>query len=447
MMVRSIILAAGRGTRMRSQLPKALHMLAGKPLVQYSIDTVKAIKLEQPILVVGYQADMIRKVIGNQVDYVHQDQQLGTAHAVGCAESILKDKVDLILVLSADMPFLSMDTLLNLIGLQTKNSGPVTFATTIDANSRGFGRILRDKNGDIEAIVEEAQASPEQLAIPEINVGVYCIKTDWLWQALKRINKSPKGEYYLTDIIGLARKEGYKTPSILITDSTEAMGINTRVHLAEAEAILRQRINQQWMLNGVTIPDPNTTYIGAEVHLEPDTIILPNTHLIGKTIIGGGSVVGPNTVITDSDIGANCTVIASFLEKAVLEEGVAMGPYCHLRTGAHLGKGVHMGNFGEVKKSYLGPGTKMGHFSYIGDAQIGKDVNISAGVITCNFDGQNKNDTHIGDDAFIGSDTMLVAPVKIGDRAHTGAGAVVTKDVPDDTLVVGVPAHELRKLK
>ncbi len=446
-MVRAIILAAGQGTRMRSRLPKVLHSLAGKPLVQYTIDTVKEINIERPILVVGFQEELIRKMIGDQVDYVRQDEQLGTAHAVSCAEPNIIDKTDMILVLSADMPLISKDTLLKLIEVQTKNIGPVTLATTVETNSRGFGRIIRDYKGDIEAIVEEAQASPDQLCIQEINVGIYCIKADWLWKALRRINKSPKGEYYLTDIIGLAKNDGYQLPSVEISDPTEAIGINSRVHLAEAEGILRQRINQRWMLDGVTIQDPNTTYIGAEVHLEPDTTILPNTHLIGKTTIDSGSVIGPNTVITDSNIGVNCTVIASFLEQASLEEGVVMGPYCHLRTGAHLGKGVHMGNFGEVKNSTLGPGTKMGHFSYIGDATIGKNVNLSAGVITCNFDGKKKHKTQIGDDVFIGSDTMLVAPLIIGDRAQSGAGAVVVKDIPDDTLVVGVPAHELKKLK
>jgi len=446
-MVRSIILAAGRGTRMNSQLPKVLHKLAGKPLVQYSIDTLKKTHLERPVLVVGYQAEQIQKVVGDQVEYAHQEQQLGTAHAVSCAESLLKEKADLILILSADMPLLSRDLLSDLIACHSENMSPVSFATTVNANSRGFGRILRDKNGAVLAIIEEAQASEEQLGIQEVNVGVYCVKAEWLWKSLARIKKSPKGEYYLTDIIQLASEEGHQIPSVSPSDPSEAMGINTRVHLAEAEAILRKRINESWMLAGVTIPDPATTYIGLDVRLEPDSIILPNTHLVGKTTIGAGSVVGPNSVITDSIIGENCTVTASFLEEAVLEEGVVMGPFCHLRAGAHLGRDVHMGNFGEVKQSTLGPGTKMGHFSYIGDAQIGKAVNISAGVITCNFDGKQKHSTQIGDDAFIGSDTMLVAPVKIGNRAHSGAGSVITKDVPDDTLVVGVPAHELKKLK
>jgi bifunctional UDP-N-acetylglucosamine pyrophosphorylase/glucosamine-1-phosphate N-acetyltransferase len=447
MKVRSIILAAGQGTRMHSQLPKILHKLAGKPLVQYSIETAKSVTPGRPILVIGHQAEKLREVIGDEVEYVIQSEQLGTAHAVGCAETCFQGGDELVLIISADMPFLGSDTLAELSKIQSTNKGPVTFATIFSEDSHGFGRILRGRDKAVKAIVEEAQATPEQLAIREINVGVYCFRTDWLFKAIKSVKKSPKGEFYLTDVIGLAREEGYKIPTITLDDSAEAMGINTRVHLAEAEAILRQRINRRWMLAGVTLEDPNTTYIGTEVNLAPDVTILANTHLAGKTTIARSSVVGPNSVLTDTIVGENCMIIASFLEEAVLEEGVAMGPYCHLRKGAHLGKGVHMGNFGEVKNSHLGPGTKMGHFSYIGDAQIGRDVNISAGVITCNFDGQKKHVTTIGDDAFIGSDSMLVAPLKIGKRARSGAGAVVTKDIPDDTLVVGVPAHEIKRLK
>jgi bifunctional UDP-N-acetylglucosamine pyrophosphorylase/glucosamine-1-phosphate N-acetyltransferase len=447
MKVRSIILAAGQGTRMLSRLPKVLHPLAGKPLLQYSIDIVNSVTSERPVVIVGHQSEKIKEVIGDVVDYVVQAEQLGTGHAVGCAEHLFTNYDGLVLILSADMPFLSGDTLTGLVKIQSANDGPVSIATTFNDDSHGFGRILRDNDNKVEAIMEEAQATPEQLDIREINVGVYCFQSDWLFEAIKRIQKSPKGEYYLTDAISLARKDGFSIPSVIVRDPAEAMGINNRVHLAEAEAILRMRINRRWMLSGVTLEDPQNTYIGTNVQLESDVTILANTRLEGKTTIAKGSVIGPNSVITDTTIGENCKVIASHLDSAILDEGVAMGPYCHLRSGAHLGPGVHMGNFGEVKNSYLGPGTKMGHFSYIGDARIGRDVNISAGVITCNFDGKNKHVTQIEDEAFIGSDTMLVAPVKIGRRARSGAGAVIIKDIPDDALVVGVPAHEIKKPK
>jgi bifunctional UDP-N-acetylglucosamine pyrophosphorylase/glucosamine-1-phosphate N-acetyltransferase len=299
----------------------------------------------------------------------------------------------------------------------------------------------------VSAVVEEAQATPEQLGIHELNPGVYCIKADWLWPALKRITLSPKGEYYLTDLVGMAVDNGHAVHTIAIEDPNEVIGINTRVHLAQAEALLRQRINQQWLLSGVTMIDPASTFIEPEVTLGQDTILWPGTYLHGNTQIGVGCVIGPNTIITNSKVGDNCTLLASVLEYAVLEDQVEMGPYCHLRKGAHLSRGVHMGNFGEVKNSTLGPGVKMGHFSYMGDAIVGADVNIGAGTITCNFDGMRKFSTEIGEGAFIGSDTMLVAPVKVGANAKTGAGAVVTKDIPAGTLAVGVPARVIKELK
>ena len=256
---------------------------------------------------------------------------------------------------------------------------------------------------------------------------------------------SPKGEYYLTDTVGLAVADGLPVQAIALLDDGEALGINTRVHLAEAESILRQRINKMHMLAGVTLMDPNSTYIQADVTIGKDTTVWPNTYLRGTTSIGEGCTIGPGTIIEDTQIGNDCTILASVLEGAVVEDHVGMGPFCHLRKGAHLAKDVHMGNFGEVKDSYLGPGTKMGHFSYIGNAHIEEDVNIGAGTITCNFDGVKKNPTEIGAHAFIGSDTMLVAPVSIGEGAHTGAGSVVTHDVPAGDVVVGVPARHLQK--
>ncbi len=258
---------------------------------------------------------------------------------------------------------------------------------------------------------------------------------------------SSKGEYYLTDLVAMAVKEG-KGLGIAITDDLdEAIGVNTREHLAEAEGALRRRIQSRWMLAGVTLQDPASTYIGPEVSLGADTVVLANTHLEGKTSVGKGCRLGPNTRIRDSVLGDGCSVEASVLEGARLDEQVEVGPFAHLRPGAHLMRGVHVGNFGEVKDSTLGPGSKMGHFSYVGNAEIGAQVNIGAGTITCNFDGEKKHPTTIGDGAFIGSDTMLVAPVKVGKGARTGAGAVVTKDVPDDSVAVGIPARVIRKLK
>ncbi len=443
----SIILAAGEGTRMRSRLPKVLHSVAGKPMIWHTLRALIDLVDLPPVLVIGFQADAVRKALGDEVDYALQKEQLGTGHAVAAARSVLEGKADTILVALGDMPLVRPESWQKLISLHEASNNPVTMTSFIGEEARGFGRVVRDGSGDVKGIVEEAVATPEQLAIREYNVSAYCFRSDWLWEALKRIPISPKGEYYLTDVVELAVEEGFKVESLVLEDPNEAIGLNNRKHLAAAEKVMRQRINEQWMLAGVTIIDPETTYIEADVRIGQDTVIHPNTHLRGKTVIGEDCEIGPDTSVIDSKVGNQVHLIASVLELAVVADQVTMGPFCHLRKGAHLDEGVHLGNFGEVKDSYLGPDTKMGHFSYIGNARIGKNVNIGAGTITCNFDGEKKNPTEIGDDVFIGSDTMLVAPVKIGDRSVTGAGAVVTRDVPPDTLVIGVPAKEKRKLE
>jgi bifunctional UDP-N-acetylglucosamine pyrophosphorylase/glucosamine-1-phosphate N-acetyltransferase len=440
-----VILAAGQGTRMRSNLPKVLHPLAGLPLVQYSLRAAAAAGLEQPIVVIGHDAEKVRQAVGNQALFALQEQQLGTGHAVRMAEPLLNGRTDFVLVISADMPLFRPQTLAHLVETAQANPGPVTLLTVVQQDSHGFGRIVRNLEGKVQAIVEESGATPQQLAIQEVNVGAYCFQADWLWQALARIPLSPKGEYYLTDTVGLAVADGLNVEAIVLADAGEAIGINTRVHLAEAEAILRQRILTQHMLNGVTIIDPLSTYIEADVQIGQDTVIYPNTHLRGNTVIGEDCRIGPNTIIESSRIGDLCTILAAVLEYAVVDHEVEIGPFAHLRKGAHLGDGVHMGNFGEIKNSYLAPGVKMGHFSYIGDATIGEETNIGAGTITCNFDGKRKHRTEIGANVFIGSDTMLVAPVKIGDGARTGAGSVVTRDVEPYTIVVGVPARFLKR--
>jgi bifunctional UDP-N-acetylglucosamine pyrophosphorylase / glucosamine-1-phosphate N-acetyltransferase len=447
MKLSAVILAAGQGTRMKSSLPKVLHMLLGKPMAWYALEAARQVTRETPVMVIGHGAEQVRQVLGDQAEYVLQEPQLGTGHAVMQAEPVLIGKSDLLLVTYADMPLLTSETLVRLVEVAGAHNGPISMLTVTTAETRGFGRILRDATGQVGGIVEEAQASPEQLSIHELNPGVYCFRAAWLWQALKRITLSPKGEYYLTDLVGMAVAQGHAIQTIEVENSDEVIGINTRQHLAQAEALLRQRINNQWMLAGVTLIDPASTYIEPEVTLGQDTILWPGTYLQGNTQVGVGCVIGPNTIIRDTRVGDNCTLLASVLESALLENHVEMGPYCHLRKGAHLSTGVHMGNFGEVKNSTLGPGAKMGHFSYMGDATVGADANIGAGTITCNFDGTHKYATEIGEGAFIGSDTMLVAPVKIGAGAKTGAGAVVTKDVPPNSLAVGVPARVIKELK
>jgi bifunctional UDP-N-acetylglucosamine pyrophosphorylase/glucosamine-1-phosphate N-acetyltransferase len=448
MKVTAVLLAAGQGTRMKSSLPKVLHPLCGKPMLWHVLEALKSAATEKPVVVVGHGAEEVTKYLGDSAQTVLQEPQLGTGHAAMQAESLLKGKTDYVIVTYADMPLLRGETFLRLVETQRLNPGPFSLLTVIAEDPRGFGRIVRKADGTVEAIVEEYVATPEQQKIKELNVGAYCFKADWLWDALQRIEKNPKkGEYYLTDIVEIAVRDNLPVQAVVHDDFIETIGINTRVHLSEAEAAMRLRINREHMLNGVSMMDPASTYIEASVKIGRDTTIMPNTYLHGNTVIGERNIIGPNSIIRDTTIGNGCKILASVLEGAVLEDDVDMGPFARLRKGAHLKSHVHMGNFGEVKDSTLHEGVKMGHFSYIGNANIGRNTNIGAGTITCNYDGEKKHPTEIGEDAFIGSDTMLVAPVKLGDGARTGAGAVVTKDVPDDTLVVGMPARAIRKLE
>ncbi len=448
MKITAVLLAAGQGTRMKSDLPKVLHPLCGKPMLWHVLEALKEAATEPPVVVVGHGAEAVKKYLGDSARTVLQEPQLGTGHAAMQAESLLRGGTDLVILTYADMPLLRGETFRRLVETQRLNSGPMSLLTVTADDPRGFGRIVRKADGTVQAIVEEYVATPEQQKIRELNVGAYCFNADWLWQALKRIEKNPKkGEYYLTDLVEIAGKDNLPVQAVLHDDFTETIGINTRVHLSEAEAALRARINRDHMLNGVSMTDPASTYIDAGVKIGRDTTLLPNTFIHGDTVIGERNVIGPNTIIRDTTIGNGCKILASVLEGAVLEDDVDMGPFARLRKGAHLKSHVHMGNFGEVKDSTLHEGVKMGHFSYIGNAIIGANTNIGAGTITCNYDGEKKHPTVIGEDVFIGSDTMLVAPLTLGDGARTGAGAVVTKNVPADTLVVGMPARAIRKLE
>ena len=437
-----VILAAGQGTRMKSDLQKVLHPLLGKPMVRYAVETMRALTGAAPALVVGRGSDAVRETVAQDAVFVEQAEQQGTGHAVLQARDVLKGQSDLVLITYADMPLLTVETLQRLVERQRGNAGPLTMLTLVTDIPRGFGRIVRDRGGGVLKIVEEAVATPEELAIRELNAGVYCFDAEWLWSHVDQIPLSlPKEEYYLTDLVEMAVGDGLRVEAVMTEDDAEVLGINTRVHLAEATRALRRRINEHWMLAGVTIIDPDTTTIEPDVTIGRDTSIWPNTHLCGQTTVGAYCAIGPNTIIEDCQIGDRCKVLASVLEQAVMEDDSDIGPFGHLRKGARLCQGAHMGNFGELKNSTLGPGAKMGHFSYLGDAQVGAEANIGAGTITCNFDGKRKNRTEIGEGAFIGSDTMLVAPVKVGRGAKTGAGSVVTHDVPDDALAYGVPAR------
>ena len=437
-----VILAAGKGTRMVSEMPKVLHPLADKPMLTYALDLAEQITDEPPVVVLGFEAEKVQKVLDDRVRVVFQSQQLGTGHALNQASEILMGQSELILVWAADMPLLSVELLEKIVDCQRNNNGPMSIVTAQSDNHRGFGKIVRSDEQKVQAIVEQIDATEDQLSITEINVGVYCFASDWLWKQLNVLKPSASGEYYLTDLVECSYNQSKTIGVITVTDNNEIIGINNRVHLAEAENSIRRQTNNYWMEKGVTLQDPENTYISPDVKLGKDTIVLPNTHLTGNTKVGDRCVIGPNTTISDTIIGDDCKVKYSVIEMSVLENEVDVGPFGHLRAGSHLSRGVHIGNFGEVKNSHLGRDVKMGHFSYIGDATVGERTNIGAGSITCNFGmDKQKHRTVIGDDVFIGSDTMLVAPLKIGSRAKTGAGSVVTKDVPKDSLAVGVPAR------
>ena len=439
--VQCVILAAGQGTRMKSARPKVLHEIAGQPMVRYAIEVANSIGSLRPIVVIGHGADDVKQTIGESVDYALQSPQLGTGHAVLCARDQIDPASELVVVLYGDTPLITADTLRRLIAAHVQSAAAVSLITFQPADPALYGRIIRDDQQRIVDIVEYKEATPEQRAIREVNSGIFCYQTDWLLAHLDRLTPRPgHGELYLTDLVNIAAQEGAVVANA-DCDENEVLGINDRAQLAQAERLMRERINTRHMLNGVTLIDPATTYIAASVVIGADTLIYPNTHLHGKTAIGCECTIGPNTIIHDSTIGNECKIVASMVEGAVLEDHVDMGPFSHMRKGAYLSEGVHIGNFAEVKDSRLGPGTKQGHFSYLGNADIGADVNIGAGTITCNYDGKKKHKTEIGEGTFIGSDTMLVAPVKIGAHAKTGAGSVVTHDVADDELVYGVPAR------
>ena len=440
----SVILAAGFGTRMRSETSKQLHMLHGRPMIDWAVNAASPIVEEPPVVVVGHQSELIMAHLGDHARYALQQEQLGTGHAVRAAQSLLRNQTDAVIVTYGDMPLLRAQTLQTLADLYQRSSRNATVGVAMLTITRddpqGFGRIVRNDNGAIQAIVEEVDCTPAQLQVRELNPGIYCFDAEWLWRNINTIPLSAKGEYYLTDMVAMAVDQGL---DVVSTEAPveEVFGINTRVHLAEAMAVLQRRIQEEHMLNGVTIVDPRSTTIEVDVNIGQDTTILPGTMLCGRTSIGAHSRIGPQSMLVDSTVGDGCEIVYSVLEDALMGNHCQIGPFGHLRKGAHLEDHVHMGNFGEVKNSRLESGVKMGHFSYLGDAHIGAGSNVGAGVITCNFDGAQKHRTVVGKQVFIGSDTLLVAPVTLGDHARTGAGSVVTRDVQSGKLVYGVPAR------
>ncbi|MDI7275282.1 MAG: bifunctional UDP-N-acetylglucosamine diphosphorylase/glucosamine-1-phosphate N-acetyltransferase GlmU [Anaerolineae bacterium] len=439
-----VILAAGQGTRMRSKVPKVLHPLAGQPMVMYVVNLAMQFSTQAPVLVVGRGASLVRDRVGDCVRYVLQEVRLGTGHAVLQARDELRGRSDAVLVLYGDMPLLTPPTVSRLADSFATNSPAIamlTMAIPPGGDSMGFGRVVRDGRGRVTRVAEESVASPEELDIRELNCGVYIFRAPWLWDRLTQLQVNVKGEYFLTDLVAMAAHEGEPIETVPVEDPEDVIGINDRLQLAHAEAVLRRRINQELMRGGVTLVDPATTYVEVGVRVAPDTVIHPNTYLLGNTSVGDDCILGPNALLRNATLGPRCRVVASTIEDSSLGADVTVGPYGRLRSGARLDDEVHLGSFGEVKNSYLGPGTSMGHFSYVGDATVEANANIGAGTVTCNYDGEEKHATQIGEGAFIGGGAMLVAPLVIGPGAKIGAGSVVTHDVPANTLVYGVPAR------
>ena len=436
----AVILAAGAGTRMRSATPKVLHNVCGVPLINHVVNALQNAGFRTPIIVVSPKSEVLHAYFGDDVDFVVQETPLGTGHALASVQGSLRALTKNVLVINGDCPFVSSDSINRLMKCHEQSNSQMSLMATEGVDQEGYGRIIRDSFGEISEIVEELDATPEQLGIKEVNGGVYALQVPLLWPQLARLKPSLNGEVYLTDMVACVYKAKGKTSTMHVSDPHEVLGVNTRVDLARAEAIMQIRIRNQVMVHGVTLIDPSTTYIHSSVHIGKDTVLYPNTHLMGNSIIGESCKIGPNTVVRDSVVDRGCIIVSSIVDGTTLGVGVDVGPFSNLRLGSHIGEGTHIGNYVEIKESVLGSDVKIGHFNYIGDADIGSKVNIGAGTVTANYDGYAKNRTTIEENAFIGSDTMLVAPVRIGKNAATGAGSVVTKDVAAGETVKGVPA-------
>lgn len=440
----AVILAAGKGTRMKSKLPKVMHHLSGKPMIAHVLDLVTQNKIERSLVILGHGREQIEKYLAGRAEIVIQAEQLGTGHALMQALPDLGG-VDNIVVLSGDQPLIRPETLAELIRIHTHAQGAATVLTAQLENPFGYGRVVKDGKKFVK-IVEEKDATFEERAIREINTGTYCFNVTKLREALQKITpQNAQGEYYLTEVFDIFMAQGEKIATYCTEDVHEALGINSRVQLAEAEHVLQGRILKYWMDEGVTILDPASTFIGCEVELSRDVVIEPFTILKGKTRVAEDVILGPQTTLVDCVCEKGCQVAHSVGKQAQIGPRCNIGPFAYLRPGTVLDEGVKIGDFVEIKNSKIGQGSKVPHLSYVGDSQIGQSVNIGAGTITCNYDGINKHQTIIGDNAFIGSNTNLVAPVEVGEGAITGAGSTITKNVPAYALAVERSAQKLKE--
>jgi bifunctional UDP-N-acetylglucosamine pyrophosphorylase / glucosamine-1-phosphate N-acetyltransferase len=448
----AVVLAAGLGTRMRSRTPKILHPLCGRPMLAYVLDAWDDALAEldgatgndvgAPVVVYSPATESVREVVGQRGKLALQHEPRGTGDAVRAALEELPRSAKEVLVLSGDVPLVGGDQLVAIVEQRRLDDAAIALASVYAADPAELGRVVRSEFGSVERIVEARDATEEELETNEVNAGLYAFDAGWLRRRITTLTPSASnGELYLTELVQLAREDGRIVSAVGFDDDGSLDGINDRGQLAQAEWALRVRINEEHMRAGVTMRDPSTVYVDWGVRIATDVDLEPGVILRGSTTIGEGCVIGPDATIVDSAIGRDCRITRSVVEGSVVEDGAAIGPYSHLRPGSQVGAGAEVGNYAEIKNSRLGARVKQHHVSYIGDADIGEGTNIGAGTITANWDGQVKNRTRVGRDAFLGVDTMLVAPVEIGDAAKTGAGAVVTRDVPGGKLAVGVPAR------
>lgn len=439
----AVVLAAGQGKRMKSKLYKVLHPVCGKPMVGHVLDTVKATGCQRNIVVVGHGAESVQAYLGDSVEYVLQETQLGTGHAVMQAKDILGGEEGTLIVACGDTPLVKPETLAELMVLHEQRGAAATVLTAVMDNPAGLGRIIRTEDGALLKIVEQKDCTPEEDAIREINTGIYCFDNAKLFAALQQVtNQNAQGEYYLTDVIGILREQGELVLAFQTEDAAESIGVNDRLALSEAESQMRLRINRRHMLNGVTIIDPASTYIEADVTIGADTVIYPGSVLKGKTVIGEGCTIGPSSEIEDSAISDGAKIKHSVLSGAEVGARTSVGPFAYLRPGSVLGEDVKIGDFVEIKKATIGDGSKVSHLSYVGDAVVGKNVNVGCGAITVNYDGFNKSLTEIEDEAFIGSNVNLIAPVKVGKGAYVVAGSTITRAVAEGDLAIARQRQE-----